>query len=274
MNPSGVTAYSEGVSEILLDSSIDRWRIVTSDLDFVSTVVKVLTREEPTDTTLEVLSDSETLRDLEHDFLLATRANDLVASDVLTIRERTEEEGDTPTQLTSPDESVVVVPVGGNEAVMTAIDDDDATERLWEKYQSAWDIALPYSFDSPPYSRMLAIADNVLGGELRTDLDGAYATVKSRSPDDRPEPLVVALLVSAKHEQLLTDVVDWAEKTELATQGMVSKSKTKLESIGLIETESESVGVGRPRQRLKLADDTLASMPADKLFAHIQTILS
>jgi hypothetical protein len=274
MNSIGIRTYAENVTETLLDTSVDRWRIVTLDLEFVATVVKELGDAEPTDATIELLCASDLLGDLEQDFLLATKANDLVAADVLTIRERSDDDTETTTQLTSPDRTVVLVSVGGKEAVTMVVDDEDASERLWQKHQSAWDVALPYSLDSPPYSRMLAIADDVLGPNLRDDLDTAYNTVKSRGPDDRLEPLAVALLVGAKHERLFADVVDWAERTDLATQGMVSKRKGKLESLDLIETESESVGVGRPRQRLELSNDSLRDLPADELLAHAQTILT
>lgn len=273
MNSVGIDAYSECISEKVVGSSVDRWRIVTSDLEFLSAFVEVLTESTPSEKSLELLCGSNVLKELEYDFLLSTKANDLVAGDVLSIRERGDDEEHTPTQLTNPERSVVVVPVGGKEGVTLEFDESAAAERLWEKHQSSWDLGLPYTFDSPPYSRMLAIADNILGSDLRADLDLAYGTVESRGPDERPEPLAIALLVGAKHESLFADVVEWAEKTDLATQSMVSKTKGKLESIGLVGTESESVGVGRPRQRLKLADDQLASSPADELLAHAQTVL-
>jgi len=76
------------------------------------------------------------------------------------------------------------------------------------------------------------------------------------------------------HELLLNDIVDWAETSTLATQGTVSKLKQRLEAVDLIGTESESVGVGRPRQRLVLSDESMGSLPADELVAHAQSVLA
>lgn len=154
------------------------------------------------------------------------------------------------------------------------VTDEAACQRLWGKYQEEWEVAMPHSIDAPPYSRLLTIADQKLGEDVGAEIDAAYSAVESRSPDEQPEPVTVALLVGAKHELLLNDVVDWAETSTLATQGTVSKLKQQLEEFKIVATESESVGVGRPRQRLVLSDESLQSLPADELLAHLQSVLA
>jgi len=269
-----IKSYRNCLTDCLEDASVDHWRVRTDDTEFLSEFIETLQEAGGADTTVEWLCDQEVVKRLEKNFVRAAKAADLVTEGTLTIRESTDPTTNTPTMLLSSGKVVTLLPVGGGEAATVEITDEAACERLWEKYQSEWDIAMPHSIDTPPYSRLLTMADQKLGEGVGADIDTAYTAVESRSPDEQPEPVTVALLVGAKHELLLNDIVDWAETSTLATQGTVSKLKQQLEEFDLIATESESVGVGRPRQRLVFSDESMQSLPADELVAHVQSVLA
>lgn len=273
MDSIGIDTYSRCVTDHIVNGSIKRWCVTSANSTFLVAVVERLHGAENRDVSVEWLCDSETLKELEKDFLVATKASELAADDQLSVRSGTDEPGNTPTLLVSQEKAISVLLLSGDEVVVTEIDDEEIVARLWEKYESQWEMGIPESIDTPPYSRLLTLADHKLGSDVSADLDSAYAAVGTRTPEDRPEPVTVGLLVGAKHDLLLRDVVEWAETTTLATQGTVSKLKQQLEDVGVVTTESENIGVGRPRQRLTLADDSFASLPADELVSNVQSVL-
>ncbi|PSQ48100.1 hypothetical protein BRD19_07540 [Halobacteriales archaeon SW_7_65_23] len=250
-----ISSYRSCLVDCLGDTSIDHWRVRTDDPEVLSEFIDILQEEQPAGKRIEWLCDQEIIKGLKKNFVRAAKASDLVTESTLTIRESTDAATNTPTVLVSPEKTVALLSVDGGEAVRVDITEEAACERLWEKYQSEWDIAMPHSIDTPPYSRLLTMAEQKLGPDVGADV-------------------TVALLVGAKHQLLLNDIVDWAETSTLATQGTVSKLKQRLEEFDIITTESESVGVGRPRQRLVFADDSLESLPADELVAHVQGALA
>jgi hypothetical protein len=269
-----ICSYSRCVAEHIVDSSVDDWRVRSANKQFLIAVIETLQGDDAAGVTVEWLSDSETLKHLEKDFLISTKMSELTANSQLSIRTSTDGATNTPTVLLSPEKAVSLLPLTGDEAVQVEITDEAITTRLWERYDTEWEMGIPESVDTPPYSRLLSLADHKLGEAVSEDLDSAYGAIESRTPDDRPEPVTVGLLVGAKHDLLLRDVVEWAETSTLATQGTVSKLKQQLEDVGVITTTSENIGVGRPRQRLTLADESFESLPADELVANVQSVLS
>lgn len=269
-----IRSYSQCVQEHIIGASLGEWRIRTADREFLVAVIETLQGADAENVTVEWLCDAETLKQLEKDFLIATKTSELAANDQLSIRASTEEASNTPTVLLNPEKAISLLPVGGAEAVQIEMTDQDITSRLWETYETEWEMGIPESIDTPPYSRLLTLAEHKLGASVKDDLHSAYGAIECRSPNDRPEPVTVGLLVGAKHNLLLRDVVEWAETSTLATQGTVSKLKQQLEDIGVVTTESENIGVGRPRQRLILADDSFDSLSAGELVANVQSVLS
>jgi hypothetical protein len=103
----------------------------------------------------------------------------------------------------------------------------------------------------------------VLGEQTRADFDAVLASLDSVG-DDLDE-VAIALLVTAKNEQLLYDVSRWGEDVGMASKATFSRTKTNLEDAGLLDTEKVPIDVSRPRQRLLLGDDALQSADTDEL---------
>jgi hypothetical protein len=97
---------------------------------------------------------------------------------------------------------------------------------------------------------------------------------ETRAPGDRLDPVTVGLLVGASHELEFSDLVEWGEDSGLASRAKFSRTKQRLEAAGIIDTDSVNIGVGRPRQRLILADEALASLDASELVATARTVLT
>ncbi|MFB6177166.1 MAG: DUF5821 family protein, partial [Halobaculum sp.] len=53
-----------------------------------------------------------------------------------------------------------------------------------------------------------------------------------------------------------------------------SRTKTRLEDVGIVDTEKVPIDVGRPRLRLKLGDDRLREASSEDLASVAQSILN
>ncbi|GEM_PF-4726306 len=266
-------SYRQAVVEHVVDSDITHWQIQTNNIPFIMSCVDVVQGRE-TETDINWLCTSETLKTLEANFVVAAKLSELIADGQLSVRTREKVDSDAPTLLLNPDRAVQLLGLTGDESVEVVLTDPEITDRLWETHRQRWEIGLMETVDVPPYTQLLTIAEDKLGPAVSEDIAVAYTALETRASNSSLEPVTVALLVGAKHDVLLRDIVEWTETSTLATQGTVSKLKQRLEDIGVVTTESENIGVGRPRQRLDLADESLQSLSADELVANVQCVLS
>ena len=106
----------------------------------------------------------------------------------------------------------------------------------------------------------LVVQVEVLLGEV--SFLEATETVDSESPLDE---VAISLIVAAKNRVLLYDISKWGEDVGLASKATFSRTKTHLEDTGLIDTEKVPIDVGRPRLRLRFADEDLHDASIDDL---------
>ncbi|RJX46853.1 hypothetical protein DP106_15410, partial [Halonotius pteroides] len=71
------------------------------------------------------------------------------------------------------------------------------------------------------------------------------------------DEVTVSLLVAARNGDLLYDISRWGEDVGIASKATFSRTKTRMEESGVIETEKVPIDVGRPRLRLRLGDERL-----------------
>jgi hypothetical protein len=64
---------------------------------------------------------------------------------------------------------------------------------------------------------------------------------------------------------LLYDISRWGEDVAIASKATFSRTKSQMEDAGLIETEKVPIDVGRPRLRLRFADDRLETADVEQL---------
>ena len=99
-------------------------------------------------------------------------------------------------------------------------------------------------------------------------------SVESLDDESELDEVGLSLLMAAEHGQLLYDISRWGEDTGVASKATFSRTKTRLEERGLIDTEKVPIDVGRPRLRLLLGDERLREADAEELTSAAQSVSS
>jgi len=203
------------------------------------------------------------------DFLTATAAVDARSADRVAVRTASElgasltvADGTVRAHLSLDGDDATDLPNGGfatghDEPLCTAVE---------ETYDARWRDADEYAFDVPSRTTIVeSFADRWPdAGETLVDLfDAAEALPRTGAFD----PVSACTLAGARHELLTMHIGDWAEEIDLTSRTEVARSKARLIETGLVETEREPVGVGRPRHRLVLADDEPTDLTGAELLA-------
>ncbi|GAA0529555.1 DUF5821 family protein [Halorubrum ejinorense] len=214
---------------------------------------------------LSMLADERTLKDVLDDFVVASRAADLIADGDLDLRVL---DGAVDNALfVSPSRVVALVSAGDGVAALST-DDGDFVDEVYDNHRSAFDDAEPYALRTPAISRVRETMEAEIGDEARADFDAVLEAVE-RGRDDGVDldEVTVSLLVAAKNDVLLYDISKWGEDVGIASKATFSRTKTRLEDLGIIDTEKVPIDVGRPRLRLKLGDERLRGVDAEELAA-------
>jgi hypothetical protein len=221
---------------------------------------------------MSMLVDERTLKDVMEDFLVASKAADLVADGVLDLRML----GETVDNalFVSPSRVVVLVSTDARVAAL-ASDDDEFVAEVFETHSDAFADAETYGLRTPAISRVRETMAAEIGEATREDFDAVLAAMDSaRGADGEVDEVTVALLVAAKNDVLLYDISKWGEDVGIASKATFSRTKTRLEDLGIIDTEKVPIDVGRPRLRLKLGDERLNGLDADELAAEVAEMLA
>jgi len=113
-----------------------------------------------------------------------------------------------------------------------------------------------------------------IGEATREDFDAVLAAMDSARGHGEVDEVTVALLVAAKNDVLLYDISKWGEDVGIASKATFSRTKTRLEDLGIIDTEKVPIDVGRPRLRLKLGDERLNGLDAAELAAEVAEMMA
>ena len=202
---------------------------------------------------LSVLADEAVSKALGGDFPVASRAADLVENGALDLRVL-----DAPvdnTLLISTKQVVVLVTAGESVAALSTTD-HEFVDAVAGVHRDAFETAPTYDLRTPPLRRVRETLADDIGADVRDDFD---AVLEAVAPDqtDILDEVTVALLVAARNDVLLYDISKWGEDVGIASKATFSRTKTRLEEAGLIDTEKVPIDVGRPRLRLTVGDDRL-----------------
>lgn len=222
--------------------------------------------------TIRLLGDEAVVKDVMDDFLVASNAADLLDDGDLAIR-LIDGEPANPLIIT-PDAVVALVTI--EETVAGLRSDDPAfVERANEHYRERWERADPYTLRTPPISRVRRTLADEIGEPVANDFDEVLASLQTARGDGNGlDEVTISLLVAAKNDVLLYDISKWGEDVGIASKATFSRTKTRLEDMGLIDTEKVPIDVGRPRLRLKFGDDRLRKADAEQLASVAQTLLN
>ena len=72
--------------------------------------------------------------------------------------------------------------------------------------------------------------------------------------------IAIVILSAANNQELFQDVINWGEENEVASPATFSRRKNFLIDLGLIKEEKIKDGVGRPKLRLKIDQESFEDM--------------
>ena len=221
--------------------------------------------------TVRILAHEPVLKETMGDFLVASRAADLIDTEQLSIRTLT---GTAANSLLISGDSVLALVSAGDRIAALTTDDGEFVDSAREAYDERWDAAEPFHLRTPPITRVRETLAADIGEETRADFDAVLAELDTaRGNGNGLDEVTISLLVAAKNEVLLYDISKWGEDVGIASKATFSRTKTRLEDMGLIATEKVPIDVGRPRLRLQLGDDRLREADSSDLATVGQDLL-
>ena len=263
------------IAEILrtvIDGAPDTLLVVNPSKNAIEELINVATEYDGDLPELRMLAQSGTLKDVMEDFIVASNAADLIDAGSLSLRTTDE----VPSNSLLVTDEVVIALVTADDRVGGLTADDDAfVSEAYDSYSAQFDSADEFSLRTPPLSRVRDTLGDEISPEAREDFDEVLSSMETaRGDGDGLDEVTISLLVAAKNEALLYDISKWGEDVGIASKATFSRTKTKLEDMGLIGTEKVPIDVGRPRLRLKLANDDLRNADTDQLASAAQSLLN
>ncbi|WP_254768368.1 transcriptional regulator TbsP [Salinilacihabitans rarus] len=256
---------------VLEDASGDVY-MVNPSWDAIEEFVSVATAFDGELPTVHMLADERTLKDVMDDFIVASNAADLIAEDALELR--TLEQAPENSLLVTEDRVVAVVHAGDRVGGLVT-DDEEFVAAAADTYESRWADAEAFNLRTPPITRVKETLAEEISPEAEADFTAILDSLETaRGDGDGLDEVTISLLVAAKNEALLYDISKWGEDVGIASKATFSRTKTKLEDMGLIDTEKVPIDVGRPRLRLKIGDERLEEADNGQLATVAQSILN
>jgi hypothetical protein len=239
-----------------------------------ATISSLMTTLDRTDSPPEVrlLAAEGTLKDVMDDFIVASTAADLVEAGTVSMRLL-----DTVPNhsIAVTDDTVHALVAVGDAVGALGTDDSEFVGEAVDYYDAAWAEAESYTLRTPAISRVRSTLESEIGPETAEDFDNVLGSLATaRGDGDGLDEVTISLLVAARNNELLYDISKWGEDVGLASKATFSRTKTKLEDMGLIDTEKVPIDVGRPRLRLMLGDERLNDADSDELATVAQSLLA
>ena len=221
---------------------------------------------------MSMLAEERTLKDVMDDFLVASKAADLVADGALDLRVL--DEAVDNALFVSRSQVLVLVSTNDHVAAL-ASDDAEFVDEVFETHGDAFDDAETYGLRTPAITRVRETMAAEIGEATREDFDAVLAAMDSaRGESGGIDEVTVSLIVAAKNNVLLYDISKWGEDVGIASKATFSRTKTRLEDLGIIDTEKVPIDVGRPRLRLKLGDERLRDLGAAEVADEVAAMVA
>ncbi|APW99219.1 hypothetical protein CHINAEXTREME_16210 [Halobiforma lacisalsi AJ5] len=259
------------LESVLEDASGDIY-MVNPSWEGIEQFVSVATGFDDSLPTVHMLADERTLKDVMDDFIVASNAADLISQDALALR--TLEEAPENSLLITEDRIVAIVHAGDRVGGLVT-EDESFVEDTYDTYAARWESAETFNLRTPPITDVQETLSDEIGPDAEEDFSAILDSLETaRGDGDGLDEVTISLLVAAKNEALLYDISKWGEDVGIASKATFSRTKTKLEDMGLIDTEKVPIDVGRPRLRLKIGDERLQEADNGQLATVAQSILN
>ncbi|MFC4358998.1 transcriptional regulator TbsP [Halobium salinum] len=262
----------EDILETLLADADDELLVVDPSASTVEELVTVATEAEDELPTIKLVAADGVLKDVMGDFIVASNAADLVEAGALSLRTSADAGGNS---LFVTREAVMALVTAGEHVAALTTEDEEFVADAFDTYEAEWESAPEFKLRTPAISRVRETLGTDIGDATESDFDTVLASLETaRGDGDGLDEVTISLLVAAKNDVLLYDISKWGEDVGIASKATFSRTKTKLEDMGLIDTEKVPIDVGRPRLRLKLGDDRLKNADARELAGVAQSLLA
>ncbi len=259
------------LDSVLEDATGDVY-MVNPSWEAIEEFVSVATAYDDSLPTVHMLADERTLKEVMGDFIVASNAADLIDAGALELR--TLEQAPENSLLITEDNVVAVVHAGDRVGGLVT-DDTEFIEAAFETYANRWEDADDFNLRTPPITRVRETLSDEISADAEADFTAILDSLETaRGDGDGLDEVTISLLVAAKNEALLYDISKWGEDVGIASKATFSRTKTKLEDMGLIDTEKVPIDVGRPRLRLKIGDERLDEADNGQLATVAQSILN
>ena len=246
--------------------------MVNPSREAIEAFVNVATDYDGSLPTVHLLADERTLKAVMDDFIVASNAADLIDSDTLALR--TLEEAP-ENSLFVTESSVIAIVHAGDRVGGLVSDDADFVEATRETYAARWEDAEAFNLRTPPISRVRETLSEEIGPSAESDFTTILGSLETARGDGNGlDEVTISLLVAARNDALLYDISKWGEDVGIASKATFSRTKTKLEDMGLIDTEKVPIDVGRPRLRLKMGDERLVDADNSQVATVAQSMLN
>ena len=212
--------------------------IINPALDVFRSVMLAATEFNDELPNLQVLAAPDILKTSLEDFILASQVADLIDHDALELRTTTDI---ARSSLLVSDDEVVTVIAFDDELTGLRSADDELVENIRSTFSDDWDGGDEFSLRTPPLSRIQETLSEEFGDDVEEDFMMVVDSVDTIPGEDNElDEVAIALLVAANNEILLYDISKWGEDTGVASKATFSRTKTRLEDRGLIETEESA----------------------------------
>jgi len=266
---------NQSVNEILrtvIDETPEVLHVVNPSRDVIEQLIDAATAYEGDLPEIRMLANESILKDVMEDFIIASNAADLIDADALRMRTTAEPAGN---ELLITDDVVMALVTAGDSVGGLTSDDGEFVDAANDAYTTNWEEADEFSLRTPPLSRVRNTLRDEISADAEDDFNSVLSSLETaRGDGDGLDEVTISLLVAARNEALLYDISKWGEDVGIASKATFSRTKTKLEDMGLIDTEKVPIDVGRPRLRLKIGDDRLAEADNSQLATVAQSMLN
>jgi hypothetical protein len=222
--------------------------------------------------TVRLFATEQPLKRLVDDFLVASAVADLMQSGTLAVRTLSEVPSDA---VVVTGGSVVALVEGPEQVAALATTDDRFVSSVFAHYEKRWEVASEFALRTPARSTVLETLETDIGAGTARDFAAVLDTLETaRGNGNGLDEVVISLLVAARNGELLYDISRWGEDIGLASKATFSRTKTRLEERGLLDTEKVPIDVGRPRLRLLLGDSRLEDTDVETFVSAAEELLA
>ena len=263
------TEVIETVADLLGEVGADETVYVIDPPEETVRAVIGAARALETPPVVRVVGGGKMLRRIRRDFLTASEAAGLVENGTLAFRT---EPPEADQRLIATDGVVYSLLVADGAATYVTETDESFVATALSTSEAAWEAGEQFNLRTPGIESLAAEMEATFGPEFSQQFTEGLDVARRMRDRTEFDPVAASLLVAAHNRELHYDVSKLGEDTGLASKATYSRVKKRLEEDGIITTEKEQMDVGRPRQRLALAEqyrNIAADRGITELMAHI-----